>query len=71
MNFSLGSSQSIAPANIALNAAVGCALEDIANELEAEIAAGKSLNNALKEFLPKLFRGNIAVVFNGNGYSGE
>ncbi|MBO4313728.1 MAG: glutamine synthetase type III, partial [Desulfovibrio sp.] len=67
----VGSSQSIAPVNIALNSAVACALDDIATELEAGVAAGRSLNDALQDLLPRVFRENIAVVFNGNGYSDE
>ena len=65
----VGSSQSIAPVNIALNAAMACALDDIATELEASVAGGASLNEALQTLLPRLFREDQAVVFNGNGYS--
>lgn len=67
----VGSSQSIAPVNIALNTAMACALDDIATELEAATCAGTSLNAALQELLPRLFREHQAVVFNGNGYSAE
>ena len=55
--------------NIALNAAVACALDDIATELEAALSAGTELNAALRELLPRLFREHMPVVFNGNGYS--
>ena len=64
----VGSSSSIAPANIAINAAVADALSDIAGELERMIAAGQNLNAALQELLPRLFREHMPVVFNGNGY---
>ena len=67
----MGSSQSIAPVNIALNTAMACALDDIATELEATVGSGTSLNAALQELLPRLFREHQAVVFNGNGYSEE
>lgn len=67
----VGSSQSIAPANIALNAAVACALDDIANELEERIRNKESLNSALQEMLPRLFREHAAIIFNGNGYTEE
>ena len=67
----VGSSQSIAPANIALNSAVACALDDIATELEAAVEGGKELNDALKDLLPRLFREHMPVIFNGNGYSAE
>ena len=65
----VGSSQSVAPVNIALNAAVACALDDIASELEAAVAKGADLTSALQEILPRLFREHLPVVFNGNGYS--
>lgn len=65
----LGSSQSIAPLNIALNASVACALDEIATELEAALAGGAMLNEALQKILPKLFKEHMPVVFNGNGYS--
>ena len=64
-----GSSQSIAPINIALNAAVASALDDIATELEAGIAGGADLNQTLQTLLPRLFKEHMPVVFNGNGYS--
>lgn len=65
----VGSSQSVAPVNISLNAAVACSLDEIATELEAAIAGGSTLNAALQELLPRLFREHMPVVFNGNGYS--
>ncbi|MDR3319478.1 MAG: glutamine synthetase III [Desulfovibrio sp.] len=65
----VGSSQSVAPVNIALNAAVACALDDIATMLEASISDGKKLKDALQELLPKLFKEHMPVVFNGNGYA--
>ncbi|MBO4312235.1 MAG: glutamine synthetase III [Desulfovibrionaceae bacterium] len=65
----VGSSKSIAPVNIALNAAVAGALDDIATEMEASIAEGTSLNDTLKELLPRLFKEHLPIVFNGNGYS--
>ncbi len=67
----VGSSQSIAPVNIALNTAMACALDDIATELEAAVREGANLNSALQELLPRLFREHQNVVFNGNGYSSE
>ncbi len=67
----VGSSQSIAPVNIAINSAVACALEDIAIEFENFMAKGKNINQALQELLPKIFKEHLPVVFNGNGYSLE
>ena len=63
----VGSSQSVAPVNIALNAAA--ALDDIATELEASVAGGADLNSALQQLLPRLFKEHMPIVFNGNGYA--
>ncbi|MDR1397558.1 MAG: glutamine synthetase III [Desulfarculales bacterium] len=65
----VGSSQSISPANFALNAAVACALDDIATELEAGAAKGVPLNQAVQTLLARLFKEHLPVVFNGNGYA--
>ncbi len=67
----VGSSQSVSPINFTLNASIAVALEDIANEIEAEIATGKNLQEALGVLLPKIFKKHMPVVFNGNGYSKE
>ncbi len=65
----VGSAQSIAPANIAINVAVSGALDDIASELEEALAKGEKLNDAVQKLLSRLFREHLPVVFNGNGYS--
>jgi glutamine synthetase len=67
----VGSSQSIAPANIAINAAVACSLEEIADRLESEISAGTPLNDAVQRLLTDLFTEHSPIVFNGNGYTNE
>ncbi len=67
----VGASQSIAPVNICLNTAVACALDDIATSLEALMAEGKSIQEALQVFLPRVFKEHLPVVFNGNGYADE
>ena len=67
----VGSSQSIAPANIALNVAVACALDDIATELESALNQGVSLHNAVHDLLVRLFKEHSPIVFNGNGYAAE
>jgi glutamine synthetase len=68
---SVGASQSIAPANIVLNAAIACALDDIATELEDSVAKGRPLQAAVQELLAKLYKEHRPVVFNGNSYSEE
>ena len=67
----VGASQSIAPANIALNAAMACALDDIATELEAALGKGQSVVTAVQELLARLFKEHLPIVFNGNGYAQE
>jgi glutamine synthetase len=64
----VGSSQSIAPPNIALNAAVACALEDVYLELEK---VGGDPHKAAHQVLPKFFQEHLPVVFNGNNYAPE
>ena len=65
----VGASMSVAPANICINVAVANALDDIATELEAAVAKGKTFNKAVQKLLVRLYREHMPVVFNGNGYS--
>ncbi|MBP3730213.1 MAG: glutamine synthetase type III, partial [Mailhella sp.] len=67
----VGSSQSIAPANISINTAVACALEEIADRLEHELAGGSALNESVQRLLTDLFTEHAPIVFNGNGYTEE
>lgn len=63
--------QHIATATLSLNAAVACALGDLADTLEAGLAAGKPLKAAIRSLLAKLFVEHLPVVFDGNGSSPE
>jgi glutamine synthetase len=54
--------------NIALNAAVACALDDICGELEK---VGGDPHKAAHAVLPKFFQEHLPVVFNGNNYAPE
>ena len=67
----VGASQSIAPANTAINAAMACALDEIATELESLVGEGLPLNKAVQKLLARLFKEHMPVVFNGNGYTEE
>ncbi|MDR2198353.1 MAG: glutamine synthetase III [Deltaproteobacteria bacterium] len=67
----VGSSQSIAPANTALNAAVACALDDICAELEKAHKSGLDPVKSAHQVLPKFFNEHLPVVFNGNNYDPE
>src|SRR5262245_4043560 len=63
--------QSIAYPNIALNVAVTDSLDEIATTLEKAIAGGKKLQAAVADLLPKLFKENKRIIFNGNNYAKE
>lgn len=60
----LGSSNSIACANIMLNSAVAESLKIYADRLEGE----ENFENALHEMIKKTIKDHKRIVFNGNGY---
>lgn len=64
---SLGSSNSIACANIMLNAAVAESLKLFADELEG----ADDLNAALDALIKRTVKAHERILFNGNGYSDE
>src|SRR5438093_10957026 len=57
--------------NIALNVAVTESLDFMATELEKATKAGKSIEKAVADLLPKLIKENKRIIFNGNNYSAE
>ena len=67
----VSSNQSISYPNTALNVAVTESLDYIAGELEKAVAAGKKVEDAARELLPKIIKENKRIIFNGNGYSRE
>src|SRR5262252_5818252 len=67
----VSSNQSIAYPNIALNVAVTESLDYMATEIEKLMKAGKKLEQAVGELLPKVIKENKPIIFNGNGYSKE
>jgi glutamine synthetase len=67
----VGSNQSIAYPNIALNMAVTESLDYMATELEKLTKGGKSLERAVAELLPRVIKENKRIIFNGNNYSKE
>ncbi|MGH9142116.1 MAG: glutamine synthetase type III, partial [Vicinamibacterales bacterium] len=67
----VSSNQSIGYPNIVLNLAVTESIDYIATELEKAVKAGKTLNVAVAELLPRVIKDNKQVIFNGNGYSKE
>jgi glutamine synthetase len=67
----VSSNQSIAYPNIALNIAVTESLDYMATQLEKATRAGKSIEQAVGELLPKVIKENKGIIFNGNNYSKE
>jgi glutamine synthetase len=65
----VGSSQSIAGANLVLNTIVAESLDEIASVLEPAVAAGKSLNSEIQVLLPRLIAESKKVIFNGDNYA--
>jgi glutamine synthetase len=67
----LGSSQSISDPNIVLNTIVAESIDEMAGRLEAAIADGKSVEEALPAILTDVYGANKEICFNGDGYSDE
>ncbi|UQZ89461.1 glutamine synthetase type III [Deltaproteobacteria bacterium Smac51] len=67
----LGSSQSTATINIAINTTVAKTIGDICEAIEDKVAEGKSGVEAAWEVLPKFFKEHRGVLFNGDNYSDE
>src|SRR5579862_5261263 len=67
----VSSNQSIAMPNIALNVAVCESLDYMATQLEKATKAGKSIEQAVGELLPKVIKENKGIIFNGNNYAAE
>ncbi len=63
----IGSSDSVAPANVVLNTIVAEAFKEAADELEAADDFDSALHSMIKKYLTEHRR----VIFNGNGYSEE
>ena len=63
----VGSSDSIAPANVVLNTIVAESFREITDELEK----ADNFDMACHDMIKKLFTEHHRIVFNGNGYSDE
>ena len=61
----VGSSDSIAPANVVLNTIVAEAFKEAADELEK----AEDFDTAVHDMIKKLLRDHKRIIFNGNGYS--
>lgn len=68
----VGSSQSIAGSQVALNAMMAESLDYIATKLEAATGGDPAkLNTAVQSVIQEIIKEHDAVVFNGDGYSEE
>jgi len=67
----LGSSQSLALPNTVLNTIVAEAIDYLAEELQNELNAGKSIEDALQPIIQRSYANNKRVVFGGDNYSEE
>ncbi len=67
----VGSSANCASALIALNAAVADQLNQFADKVDARVAKGESLNQAIFKEMRQLVIASKAIHFDGNGYSEE
>ncbi len=65
----VGSNQSAAGPNTALNTIVAASLDSIANELEK--ATAENFNDVLQGILEKIVKNNKQILFNGDGYADE
>lgn len=65
----VGSSQSAAGPLTALNTMMADSLKFSADWLEAKLAAGQNLNDAVQSLISHIIEEHSAVIFNGDGYS--
>jgi glutamine synthetase len=66
-----GSGQSIAGPMVTINTILAEALQYIADDLEAAVAAGTEFNEAVQSVLSDIIINHGSAVFNGDGYSDE
>ena len=67
----VSSNQNIAWPNIAWNAAMADAIDEIAGDLEKALAKGEVLKDAVGKLLTKTIKQHKRIIFNGNNYSAE
>jgi glutamine synthetase len=67
----VGSGQSVSGPLVAMNTILSDSLTWMGDQLEAALAAGKSLDTAVFQILKTVMEDHGAVVFGGNGYSEE
>jgi len=67
----VGSNMSPSGANIILNTIVAEALDDICNQLEADVKAKKDFNSSLQKILQDIIKKHKRVLYNGDNYIDE
>jgi glutamine synthetase len=67
----VGSSQSVALPNTALNVIVADSLKFLADRLEEALGKGKKFNAAVSNLLQEQFREHRAIIFDGDNYSDD
>ncbi|MCX6386247.1 MAG: glutamine synthetase III [Solirubrobacterales bacterium] len=67
----LGSNQSLGLTNAVLNTIAAEAIDLLADELDAKLAKGETLAEAVLEVVKKNYTANKVVIFDGDGYSDE
>ncbi|MBU4198614.1 MAG: glutamine synthetase III [Verrucomicrobia bacterium] len=67
----VGSNQSCAGSNVALNTIVAEALDEICTRLEKAVAGGRDFNESLQAVLKDIVGKHKRIIFNGDNYSPE
>ncbi|MFL5975862.1 MAG: glutamine synthetase III [Solirubrobacterales bacterium] len=67
----LGSSQSLSLPNTVLNTITAQAIDELSAALEARLAAGAELEEAVREVLQASYANNKRIVFEGDNYADE
>jgi glutamine synthetase len=67
----VGASQSVALANTVLNTIVAESIDEMTDTLEAALAGGAALDDAVLQVVRDAYTANKRVIFNGDGYSEE
>jgi len=67
----VGSDQSCAGSNVALNTIVAEALDEICTKLEADVKAGRNFNESLQKILAGIIEKHKRILYNGDNYTEE
>jgi len=67
----VGSNQSPSGSNVVLNTIVAEAFDEICTQIEAALAEGKELNDALQGVLAEVIKKHKRILFDGDGYTDD